>query len=169
MREADFAEAYPIARRAAEVRSAAAMATNHSTIVDREDLEQEAMLGLCRALPLFDPSRGSLRTFVERVIATKIASALRAQRVLRRVPAYEVPPPCFEQATAAVEFQSDLRGVLAVLSDGDRQLALLLAKQTPTEASRRLRVSRSTVYQGIRRIRIAFINAGLNPYKACRS
>jgi len=163
MLEAVFVKAYSFARRAAEVRSAAAMFTNHPASVDREDLEQEAMVGLWRALPKYDPSRASLRTFVECVIATKIASVLRAQRVLRRVPDYDAPPQRLGQAIASIELRSDVEGVLAVLSDGDRQLALLLVEHTPTEASRQLRVSRSTVYLGIRRIRTAFADAGFGP------
>jgi hypothetical protein len=43
MREAVFAKAYPLARRVAGVRSAAAMSTSDPVIADREDLEQEAM------------------------------------------------------------------------------------------------------------------------------
>jgi len=168
MREAVFSKAYPLARRVAGVRSAAAMSTSDPVIADREDLEQEAMVGLWRALPQFDSSRASLRTFVERVIATKIASALRAQRALRRVPVY-VPPQCLGQPTASVELQSDVESVLAVLSEGDRRLALLLAEHTPTEAGRQLRISRSTVYEGIRRIRIAFVEAGLGPLRASRA
>jgi RNA polymerase sigma factor (sigma-70 family) len=169
MCETVFATAYPLARRAAKVRSAAAMSSNSPISVDREDLEQEAMVGLWRALPQFDSSRASLRTFVERVIATKIASALRAQRVLLRVPAYDAPPLSLGQPTAVVELRSDVQRVLAVLSDGDRRLALLLAEHTPTEASRKLRVSRSTVYEGIHRIRIAFVDAGLGPDGTSRS
>jgi RNA polymerase sigma factor (sigma-70 family) len=169
MREAAFATAYPIAQRSAEVRSAAAMSSSGPLSVDREDLEQEAMVGLWRALPQFDSSRASLRTFVERVIATKMASALRAQRVLLRVPTCDVPPLSVGQPTAVVELRSDVQRVLAVLSDGDRRLALLLTEYTPTEASRKLRVSRSTVYEGIHRIRIAFVDAGLGPGGTSRS
>jgi RNA polymerase sigma factor (sigma-70 family) len=169
MLEAVFATAYPLARRAAEVRSAAVMSSNDPIIVDREDLEQEAMVGLWRALSQFDSSRASLRTFVERVIATKIASALRAQRVLRRVPASGGQPLCLGQPTLSVDLRRDVERVLAVLSDGDRRLAVLLGEHTPTEASRKLRVSRSTVYEGIRRIRIAFVDAGLGPDSARRS
>ena len=168
MREAVFAKAYPLARRVAEVRSAAAMSMSAPVVADREDLEQEAMVGLWRALPQFDSSRASLRTFVERVIATRIASAMRSQRSLRRLPAYDTPPHDLSQPPASVELRSDVERVLAELSDGDRRLALLLIDHTPTEASRQLRISRSTVYERIRRIRVAFIDAGLGPANACR-
>jgi hypothetical protein len=70
MLETVFAEAYPIARRAAAVRSAAALSAVTGGLFDREDIEQQAMVALWKAVSRFDPSRGSLRTFVERVMGT---------------------------------------------------------------------------------------------------
>jgi hypothetical protein len=49
------------------------------------------------------------------------------------------------------------------LAERDRRLAALLVDHSPTEASRALRLSRSTVYEGIGRIRVAFENAGFGP------
>jgi len=46
---------------------------------DYEDLEQEALMAVRRALQCFDPSRASLRTFVECVVAARLASLMRAR------------------------------------------------------------------------------------------
>jgi DNA-directed RNA polymerase specialized sigma24 family protein len=161
MREAVLTTAYPPARRAAEVRPAAVMSSNGPIGVDREELEQEAMVGILLALPQVESSRASLRTLVERVVAAKIVSALRALRIVLRVPTFDAPPLSLGQPTAAVELRSHVRRVLAVLSGGDRRLAPLLAEHTPTEASRKLPVSRSIVDGGIHQIRIAFVGVGL--------
>jgi len=68
--EATFRNAYAIALRAARARAVSAVASGAIAVADREDLEQEAVVACFRALPRFDPSRASLRTFIERVVAT---------------------------------------------------------------------------------------------------
>lgn len=168
MADVMFEPAYPHAKRAAWVRARAAVRTRAISQADCEDLEQEAMVAFLRALPQFDSSRAQLRTFVELVITTGIASALRRQRVLQRVPAYEAQLQCCRRPTESIELRRDVERVLAVLTAEDRRLALLLTEQTPTEASRQLGVSRSTVYKGIGRVRLALANAGLDPHKSGR-
>ena len=80
MVEATFEQAYPIAARAAKVRATAAVVSGAIPVADREDFEQEGLTACWRALPQFDPARASLRTFIERVIASRIASLVRAAR-----------------------------------------------------------------------------------------
>jgi DNA-directed RNA polymerase specialized sigma24 family protein len=93
---AQFLAVYPVARRAAEVRTCAAVARTTVARADRENLEQEALLAVWRALPHYNPSRASLRTFVERVAANRIASLLRSLHNSGRF--REVP---LERASAA--------------------------------------------------------------------
>jgi hypothetical protein len=60
----------------------------------------------------------------------------------------------------AIDFRVDFQAACASLGKADRRLATLLSAFSPTEASRAMGISRSTVYEGIRRIRVAFENAG---------
>jgi len=60
----------------------------------------------------------------------------------------------------ALEFRMDLQQVGTPLRASDRQVAILHMDHTPTEASRQLGLSRSTVFHRIRHIRAAFENAG---------
>ena len=158
-----FSRAYPLARRAAAVRSAAAVAMASVQPADREDLEQEALVAVWRALTLFDPLRASLRTFVERVVATRFASVMRGRRRQPTLEPLESYQPVGLDGIPALEFHTDFQRVSASLAERDRRLANLLVDHSPTETSRALGISRSTVYEGIRRIRIAFEEAGLGP------
>jgi DNA-directed RNA polymerase specialized sigma24 family protein len=158
--EVQFLAIYLLTRRAAQVRIASALAQAAVSAADRKDLEQEALLAVWRALPHYNPFRASLRTFVERVVATCFASIMRTRR---RKPTLELfeqhQPPGFD-AIPDVDFWVDFQRVSATLAEGDRRLAALLLDYSPTQASRALHISRSSVYDGIRRIRTAFLDAG---------
>jgi RNA polymerase sigma factor (sigma-70 family) len=160
---AQFLAIYPLARRAAEVRTAAAVARATVVPADREDLAQEALVAVWRALPHYNPSRASLRTFVERVIATRFASLMRTRRRKPALEPLEHYQPVGLDGIPALEFRADFQLVSASLAERDRRLATLLLDHSPTEASRALRISRSTVYEGMRRIRTAFADAGFGP------
>ena len=142
MFEVVFHQAYPMARRAARVRAANALEAKSLTYEDRRDLEQEALLALWRSLPKFDPTRASIRTFAERVIANKIASVVRAQRAVRRTSVLVYSPAYTEHPEAQVQRRVDVVRVLGGLSERERRLALMLIEHTPSETSRELRISR---------------------------
>jgi RNA polymerase sigma factor (sigma-70 family) len=164
MPEATFQEAYPLALRAAEVRAKVAVASSAIPLADRQDLQQEALTACWRALPSFDPNRASLRTFVELVVASRLASMHRARRCRPRLQPLGHDPYSADDAWAReIELRSDVHHVLAALQDGDRRVAVALMECTPTEASRLLEVGRSTIYERIRRIRGVFEAAGLGP------
>jgi RNA polymerase sigma factor (sigma-70 family) len=161
--EAIFREAYPLALRASRVRSAAAVTSGRVPVQEREDLEQEALLRVWQALPRYDAARASLATFIERVVASKVASLLRSRR---RLAIFELPTgtqPSSADGIPAVEFRTDVERILAMLGPSDRRLALLLTEHGPGEACRILGVARSTVYCRIRRLRAAFLAAGYGP------
>ncbi len=163
MHEDAFAQAYPLALRSAQVQSAKAVASGAVLAADREHLEQEALTRIWQALVKYDPARAGLRTFIELVVRTKFRSMLRSLRC-------RPLPECLDGQQVAVSdgaedmhLSTDVARVLAGLSDDDRQLARLLMEHSPSQASRELRIPRSTVYDGIRRIRGAFVQAGLGP------
>ena len=167
LNESQFLAIYPLARRAAEVRAAVAVAQAWVVTADREDLEQEALVAVWRALPRYDPLRASLRTFVEWVVATRFASLMRARRRQPTLESLKDYQPLGLDGISVLEFQTDFQRVAASFSERDRRLANFLVDNTPTEASRALGISRSTVYEGIRRIRIAFGDAGFRPRVRC--
>lgn len=163
MADTNFESALPFALRAVQVRTAAAVATGRTLAVDREDLEQEALLGLWMALRHHDASRASLRTFFERVADKRFASLLRRRRshvVIERLDGLQFATA---DGIPAVQFHVDFERVLAQLGDPDRVLALLLMEHGPTEISRMLGIARSTVYARLARLRRAFREAGYGP------
>lgn len=164
-----FLHAYPMARRAGQVRAAGAVAIGAVPEADAEDLEQEGLLACWQALHLFDPRRASLRTFIERVVAARMITLHRARTCRPRYQGIEDDQFKVSNAWAVeIEFRSDVQRVLSALPDTDRQLALALIDHTPTEVTRLLGIARSTVYDRLRHIRTAFANAGFRPEGAHR-
>ena len=163
MPELVFDQALPLALRAVQVRAAAAVGTGRVAAADREDLEQDALLGLWMALRRYDASRASLRTFLERVADKRFASLLRRRRkpiVIERLDGHRFASA---DGIPAFQFHVDFERVLAPLGDSERALALLLIDHGPTQISRMLGVARSTVYARIARLRQAFLTAGYGP------
>ena len=163
MPEPNLEQVLPLALRAVQVRAAAAVATGRATAADREDLEQEAFLGLLMALRRYDASRASLRTFLERVADKRFATLMRRRRgslTVERLDGHRLATP---DGIPAVQFHVDFERVLAPLGDPDRKLALLLIDHGPTEISRMLGIARSTVYARMARLRRAFREAGYGP------
>jgi len=169
MLEATFQEAYPLALRAAGVRFAGAVAAGRLTADEREDWVQEAALAAWRALPRYSRSRASMRTFVERIVANRFSSLMRVRRRQLSVEALEKHH--HELSTLdgipGLVFRIDVQAVIDSLPERDRRLALAVAEHNVTEAARKLRQSRSTVYLRLRTLRSQFKVAGLgmcNPW-----
>lgn len=163
MVDSTFRKAYAIALRAARARAFSAVASGAIPVADREDLEQEGVVACFRALPRFDPRRASLRTFIERVVATRLASVIRRTR--RNSPLVAVDalfrfPVIGEDGRREVRLSID--GVLASLREDDRELVGLLLEVSPAEASRELGIPRSTIHDRIQLLRHRFTQAGLD-------
>ena len=163
MVEATFLEAYPIALRAAQVRAMAAVVAGAIPATDREDFEREGVVACLHALPRFDHTRASLRTFVERVVAARLASVLRRTR--RSPELVPVDAPCRFPVIGddgQREVRMSIDGVLESLGAEDRELVGLLLEVSPAEASRELGIPRSTIHDRIQQLRRRFTQAGLD-------
>jgi RNA polymerase sigma-70 factor (ECF subfamily) len=163
MPEANLEQALPLALRAVQVRAAAAVATGRTAAADRNDLEQEALLGLFLALPRYDASRASLRTYIERVAEKRFATLLRRRRaelVVERLDGHRIATA---DGIPSVQLRVDFERVLDPLDASARELALLLIDHRPAEISHILGTARSTVYARIARLRQAFLAAGYGP------
>jgi RNA polymerase sigma factor (sigma-70 family) len=153
-----FEDAYPLIRRAAGVRSAAAVSLRAIVPSDREDWEQEALVAVWRAVNRFDPARASLRTFVERVTANRITSLLRSTSSRREM---DLQSACrLTILDYRTELRLDVGRVLRGVSMLDRRVAHHLAHYSTVEASRSLGLSRAKVYRSIGRLRDAFAAGG---------
>jgi RNA polymerase sigma factor (sigma-70 family) len=168
MREAMFAQVYPVVRRSVRVRAAAV----RLTAADREDLEQEAALRTWLALARFDSGLGSLVTLTECVVRNEVASFLRSRRFRRPWEvALETNERILTEADRNDDLCCDVRRVLRKMELADRVVARELSEQSVTETSRQLGISRAATYRSIRRLRAAFASAGLinnNWNRSCR-
>ena len=164
MVEATFEQAYPIAARAAKVRATAAVVSGAISVADREDFEQEGLTACWLALPKFDPARASLRTFVERVVASRLASLVRAaRRAPVHVPLKVAGPRPVESGAELQELYADVERLSSTSGGCDRQLIFLLLEHSPAEAGRMLGLPRSTVHDRILRLRHRFVAIGYGP------
>jgi len=152
-----FDQAYTFARRSAQAR-AAAISPFDGALLDREDLEQEALVSVYIALPKFDARRATLRTFVERVITNAMTSAQRRATARKRTSSSESSPQV--HVLLRVDLRLDLDRLLQRLQPQDRRIAWLLCEFRPAEVARITAISRPAVYRSIKRIREALMDGG---------
>jgi len=152
-----FQQAYPFALRAARAHASSKLLS--AAAADREDAQQEGLLACWRAWSHFDPNRGSLPTFFDRVITNHLISLWRSARRNRFLP---IDADCVaDSGVGEIELRCDLRSALQRLRASDRGLALSLIDCSPAEAARRLRISRSTVYVRMSEMREIFVAIGI--------
>jgi RNA polymerase sigma factor (sigma-70 family) len=159
--EAEFLRIYSLAVRTASVH--AAIRSAQLTGIERQDLIQDALIAVWQALRKYDASRASLLTFIEVVVRTRTASTLRSFRTRRQLEPVADLNLITHGNFGNIELRTDVCQVINRLGANDRRLARLLAEHSPTEVSRILGIARSTLYEGIGRIRVAFTKAGLTP------
>lgn len=162
-----FDQFYSAGRSIARVR-AGMIATRFRLLKgSRDDLEQEALLELWQKRHLYDPQRGSWRTFSEQVVANRMTSLVRRMHSKRSGHFREEPLENVLNLAAAphnsVDLRTDVARVLARMSPFDQAVALCLMDQSITETSERLGVCRATVYGAIARLRAEFTTASLSP------
>jgi RNA polymerase sigma factor (sigma-70 family) len=158
---------------------------------DQPDAEQELVAHILRAAHLFDPGRGSVRTFIARVVDSAVAMILRDRRRLKRAAGFRVlslADPAFsgtdhESTLAETIEEADLRrrcgGGVCRRDDEDRVQAIDLARilaglpphlqemagwlkeESEAAVARDLGISRRQVRKAVAQIREAFEAAGL--------
>jgi RNA polymerase sigma factor (sigma-70 family) len=163
MLEDSFVKSHRTTVQIAEFQAAATVASYRLSRDLRSDLIQEALLELWRKRSRFDENRGCWRTFAQRVIANKMHSIVRAHHCVQRH-ALQLTDLARSQLAPhlQIEIRVDVLTVLATVSLFDRRVAALLCEHTPTETCHILRVSRSTVYLAVSRLRAAFVATGFS-------
>jgi RNA polymerase sigma factor (sigma-70 family) len=159
MLDAAFQKAYPLAMRAVRARQTAAMRVGWPS-ADLPDLEQELLIRVWQALLQYDPTRSGLRTFIEMVVASRMASMLRTYR--SRPEFGSLNEGCFrsDDWSAEIDLRTDVRRVLAGVDPLDRAVAFALGELTVADASRDLGISRHRIYDSIGRLRDALAAGG---------
>ena len=154
-------DALPLAGRAADVRAARVLAMLRDAAVDRDDLRQEVLVRVWAALPQFDPGRASLRTFIETVASSGLASILRRNAAKKRIqPAGCDPVEGQLHLLVSIDLQVDVGRMLRELNPDDKQVVQHLLANGPARVARILGTSRAAVYRSIGRIRTALAGGG---------
>ena len=145
---------------------------------DIDDLKQELLLDCLRRSPKFDAARGEWGGFVRGVMRNQAAALIvrRHRRTRHEVLAGDLVAPdseagesavfdgiCQHDMTALLDLSIDVWSVLRKLPIRLQRLACLLAELPVSEVCLVTGKSRSRIYQMIRQLRTAFVQAGLTP------
>jgi RNA polymerase sigma factor (sigma-70 family) len=157
---------------------------------DQPDVAQELVTHILKAAHLFDPARGSVRTFIARVVDSAVAMILRDRRRLKRAAGFRVlslADPAFsgtdrESTLAETIEEADLRRrcggacrrddedrvrtidlaqILAGLPPHLQEMAVWLKEESEAAVAHNLGLSRRQVRKAVAQIREAFDAAGL--------
>ncbi len=152
------------------------------TTSDRDDLTQELILDLLEAMPFFDPTRGSRKTFICRVLDRKIRSLIRyqtaqkrdSQRVQQSVDEIRLDHPAFDEerqrrrlgrasihATVHIDVRLDVDTAVERMPRRLQRVAQVLASHPPRQAARVLGVPRSRLEELMCEIRLYFEESGI--------
>jgi RNA polymerase sigma-70 factor (ECF subfamily) len=162
----------------ATMRARLIVATSNFRSDDVDDLRQELLLDCLRRSPKFDEARGEWGGFVRGVMRNQAAALIvrRHRRTRHEVLAGDLVAPdseagesavfdgfCQHDMTALLDLSIDVRSVLRKLPIRLQRLACLLAELPVNEVCLATGKSRSRVYQMIRQLRTAFLEAGFAP------
>lgn len=148
---------------------------------DRDDLQQDLALYLIQGLKHFDPSRARRSTFITRCIEHRIADIIRhrhrARRDTRRsfrfstdddgeaqISATALADTASDRERERADIRIDVSSVIATLPARLVTICELLPTHSPFAISRKLGVSKQSVYRDRDAIRAAFAAAGLMVY-----
>ena len=154
----------------------------------RQDLEQDLLCDVLERLPRFDPSRGTLGTFIARVVERRIATIVRHRQAPKRDHRRNGPSlndevidetGCLVERAETIdcmtnrpgrsdeehcELSLDVQAVVEKLPADLRELCLRLRSESVAEIVRTTGMPRTTVYDAIHRIRQHFKAAGMENY-----
>jgi RNA polymerase sigma factor (sigma-70 family) len=158
-----FEDTYPVVRRVAVARAANVAKMYGLSNDERNDLEQEAVFHAWRKLASFDPTRSSLKTFIERIVASQITSSIRRLRAVKRQAQPDEHARIDVDCEAdSVNLRIDVLRVLDGLRPREREICRMLADHSAIDVSRRSGISRATIYRMIGHLRVVFTQAGLH-------
>jgi DNA-directed RNA polymerase specialized sigma24 family protein len=183
-----FLAHYQSIARIADYRAWALASSSRFGTADREDIRQELLLHIWKAMLKFDDQRSSVRTFASHLIDRKVASIARYNLagcrnprtlggVLNRSLADEDGGSCEPRdrvsneypdrrnvtTSQRKEFWRDIDLALRGVPVGIRRTALALSHSTLAELSRATGQSRTSLYRDIAQIRVALHAAGIGP------
>lgn len=139
-----------------------------------DDLRQDLALDCLRRLPRFDGSRGNWKGFVHGVVrnhACVLASRHARRRQFQSLESNNdsealdaiVHEVCSEDFRPVLELGLDTERVLASLPEDLRRIARYLTEMPISAVRRKTGLTTAQIDQRIRRIRAAFIAAGVTP------
>jgi RNA polymerase sigma factor (sigma-70 family) len=160
---------------------------------DLEDVQQELTARVLRAAPLFDPGRGSVHTFVDRVVGAATATILRDRRRLKRAADRQIlslerhtaghsnytPIPLRDVISGADqdrrrgtnvsgeeprELTQNVARLLAALPPDVRHIATRVAETSEAAVARELRISRRQVRKALAAAREHLEAAGFSEF-----
>jgi excisionase family DNA binding protein len=143
---------------------------------EQEDIQQDIHLARCLSHHRLDTSRSSPSTFLRHVAENEMKTIIARRRASRR--GYGRCIGLDEETCQRVEgggknpfrterrtlMRLDVRLRVRLLPTDLRRTAVALENRSPTEAARRLRVGRDTVYRRIKEIRVRFARLGRDGY-----
>jgi len=146
---------------------------------DWEDLRQELVLDCLQRVPRFNPLRGDWRAFVRGVIRNQSAAlALRESRRMQcgALPSggdggdfdedgigSSAPEPASDDPSDAMALSADVHRVVEALPPNLQTLASDLMGMSVSEVAAKRGTSPQWIYQTMKRLRKAFVAAGVTP------
>ncbi len=115
---------------------------------ERRDIQQELHLALWLRLKKYDPNRGTLKTFLERVAKNESRKLVAYRKARRRWPGYTVDQN--DQLSGRedkMNLRIDTKRAIQLLPSRLRRVALALKEYSCSEAVVLLGISKATLYR----------------------
>jgi hypothetical protein len=143
---------------------------------DQEDLRQEMSLALLQAAPRYDPDKGNLDTFIDRILRQCIGDSVRQAELEEQLPLESLDllevglEPTVNEVRQGeldevghIDLRLDIQGILSLLPEEIQAIGFALLTDSPSEIRRRFGHSRDFISKALNLIRETFCEAGLEP------